>query len=146
MIKQLFEESARVFTCRAVLIVQPFDRICIRSRLQVRGRPMVATSPTRRRFREDPPLRLTRRGRVVLVVLAAGILLVGLWVTADRGAAAGDRGPAPEMITVRSHDTLWGIATRTRPRLDPRTAVQQIMDRNGLSGVIIQPGQRLAVP
>ena len=99
-------------------------------------------------------VRLTRRGRVVLVVVAAMVLLVGLWLTAVRGAVAGlgsDAGARMadqglQSVTVGEHDTLWAIASRNRPGVDPRRTVQRIIDLNGLPGAIIQPGQQLRLP
>lgn len=101
-------------------------------------------------------LRLTRRGRVVLIVTVALALLGGLWLTAGRGAlagAAGDKaGPASasasarESVVVGHHDTLWEIASRARPDVDPRITVRRIIDLNSLPGPIVQPGQRLLLP
>jgi hypothetical protein len=99
-------------------------------------------------------VRLTRRGRLVLVVLAVLILLAGLWMTAGHGAAAGTAkrhgaspsGRAVEVVTVGARDTLWDIAARNRPAVDPRITVQRIIDLNALPDAIIQPGQRLALP
>ncbi|HEY7488153.1 MAG TPA: LysM peptidoglycan-binding domain-containing protein [Streptosporangiaceae bacterium] len=105
-------------------------------------------------------VRLTRRGRVVLIVLAALILLGGLWLTAGRGALAGSKGgrdartgvpPAAQTqglrsVVVGSHDTLWEIAARARPDVDPRITVRRIIDLNSLSTPIVQPGQRLLLP
>lgn len=99
----------------------------------------------------EGPVRLTRRGRVVLVALAATLLLVGFWVTAGRGQEAGaSPSVAPsrprEAVIAGDHDTLWAIAVRTRPEVDPRITVQRLIDINGLDDGVIQPGQRLTLP
>ncbi|RAY10825.1 LysM peptidoglycan-binding domain-containing protein [Actinomadura craniellae] len=96
-------------------------------------------------------MRLTRRGRVVLVAAVAALLVVAFWLTAGRGARAGDdvrQGPPTGVrtVVVDGDDTLWAIAARARPNRDPRVTVHLIRELNGLSGSIIRPGQRLIVP
>ncbi|GAA3926822.1 hypothetical protein GCM10023085_05210 [Actinomadura viridis] len=103
-----------------------------------------------------PPLRLTRRGRAVVVSFIAGLLLVLLWLTAGLGASAGDKEDATppaatpaarvKTVVVEPGETLWEIATRDDPDGDPRITVQRIADLNGLSDSIVQPGQRLRMP
>jgi hypothetical protein len=108
-------------------------------------------------FTRSPGVRLTRRGRVVLIVAAAAMLLGGLWLTAERGALAGSKaGRAETTSPARTHglesvivgrqDTLWEIASRSRPGVDPRITVRRIIDLNSLSDPIVQPGQRLLLP
>jgi Tfp pilus assembly protein FimV len=97
------------------------------------------------------PIRLTRRGRIVVVIAIALILLVGLWVSARHGARAtsgGERGPVTEResVTVGPSDTLWDIAVRARPEVDPRVTVQRMIDLNALSSAIVNPGQRVYIP
>lgn len=104
-------------------------------------------------------VRLTRRGRTVLIVTVAAALLGGLWLTAGRLALAGAKGgdadkarrapaqsPALESVIVGRHDTLWEIASRARPDVDPRITVRRIIDLNSLADPIVQPGQRLLLP
>jgi hypothetical protein len=91
-----------------------------------------------------------------LIVTVAVALLGGLWLTAGRGALAGSGGGQPgplpakartqESMIVGRHDTLWEIASRARPGVDPRITVRRIIDLNSLPGPIVQPGQRLLLP
>ena len=100
----------------------------------------------------SPALRLTRRGRIVLVgflVFAAGLI----WLAAAGGAAATRSGVPPSVyekdlskVVVRPGDTLWSIAARAEPDADPRLVVQQISDINALPSAEIAVGQRLWVP
>lgn len=97
------------------------------------------------------PIRLTRRGRVVVVCTVALSILAGLWLGARRGAgAASDGGERvtgiQESVVVGPHDTLWGIAVRTRPGVDPRITVQRMIDLNALPGSIVNPGQKVFLP
>lgn len=99
------------------------------------------------------PIRLTRRGRAVLVAFAATVTLVSLWLTVGPGALAGSRdgGPAPShpsrTVVVERGDTLWDIAAGADPGTDPRLVVQRIIDLNGLGGdPTVQPGQELRLP
>jgi len=97
------------------------------------------------------PIRLTRRGRVVVICAVALVLLGGLWVGARHRAGAtseGGGGPrvTPESVVVGPHDTLWGIAVRKRPGVDPRITVQRMIDLNSLSSAIVNPGQRVYIP
>ena len=119
------------------------------------------------RCASTPPVRLTRRGRVVVVVFAAliatvlsfGLGLAAPWAGAApvNGVASG--GPAgvaaaglasglasSVSVVVQPGDTLWSIATAAAPRVDPRVTVQKIIDRNGLSSAQIQAGQVLVLP
>lgn len=97
-------------------------------------------------------VRLTPRGRVVVVAAVALVLLTAFWLGARRGAGAtsgGDRTvdrAVPESVIVGRHDTLWTIAVRARPGVDPRVTVQRMIDLNTLSGSIINPGQRVLLP
>ena len=95
----------------------------------------------------QPPLRLTRRGRAVVLSffilmasMASAILLAGA-SRADEPAT----GPAPSVV-VQPHDTLWSIATRTSPRRDPYAAVADIRRINHLDGYVVHPGQTLELP
>jgi hypothetical protein len=174
MIKQLFEESARVLSvpCDTTSYSRSIEPSFEDRRLAVReGRQMGATAHTYQRVRQQerrrpqgcrvPPnraagVRLTRRGRTVLIVILALALLGALWLTAGRGALAGAKarvgGPVPakfrtpESVIVGRHDTLWEIASRARPDVDPRITVRRIIDLNSLPDPIVQPGQRLLLP
>jgi hypothetical protein len=97
------------------------------------------------------PLRLTRRGRVVVVCAVALVLLAGFWAGARHGARAtsgGERGTevARESVIVGPHDTLWGIAVRARPDVDPRVTVERMIDLNALSSAVVNPGQKIYIP
>jgi hypothetical protein len=94
-----------------------------------------------------PPLRLTRRGRTVVLaffVLLASLASAVLFTTASR-ASDPDAGPAPTVV-VQPHDTLWSIATRTSPRRDPYAAVAEIQRLNNLEGYVVHPGETLVLP
>ncbi|WP_165966823.1 LysM domain-containing protein [Actinomadura sp. 7K507] len=99
------------------------------------------------------PIRLTRRGRVVLVLFAATVTLVSLWLTVGPGALAGGgeshhAGAAPaRTVVVEPGDTLWGIAVDADPGADPRVVVQRILDLNSMGGdPTVRPGQELRLP
>ncbi|MEU8802554.1 LysM peptidoglycan-binding domain-containing protein [Spirillospora sp. NPDC048819] len=99
------------------------------------------------------PIRLTRRGRTVLVLFAATVALVVLWLTVGPGALAGGReshrGPSTtaESVVVEPGDTLWEIASDADPGTDPRLVVQRIIDLNGLGGdPTVRPGQQIRLP
>ena len=95
-------------------------------------------------------LTLTRRGRVVLAVLAAAPLVTGLAVGAlgSEGAVASSTAATTEFttVTVDGGDTLWQLAAELAPTADPRDVISDIVRLNGLSTSEVQPGQQLAVP
>lgn len=87
----------------------------------------------------------------MVVVAIALVLLAGFWVSARhwaRAASGGEPGPvaAPESVVVGPHDTLWDIAVRTRPGVDPRVTVERMIDLNALPDAVVNPGQRVYIP
>ena len=90
------------------------------------------------------PLRLTRRG-VVLLAVSVAVLAVGLvlsaWLSAPNAAAG--RPAQPATVVVHDGDTLWSIAGRVAPERDPRAAVADLQRANHLVGVELTPGQVL---
>jgi Tfp pilus assembly protein FimV len=101
---------------------------------------------------ETPHLRLTRRGRSVLVtsaVLAASLI----WFAAATAAQASDHGTKPgpaghsmSQIVVQPGQTLWSIAAQADPSADTRLVIQQIVAANSLTTENIAAGQHLWVP
>jgi hypothetical protein len=97
-------------------------------------------------------VRLTRRGRVVVVLAIAMLVLGALWVgTRAIGLASSGREAAPATegapwVTVRPGDTLWEIAHAVSADDDPGPLIRQIMELNGLSDTLIRPGSRLYLP
>jgi hypothetical protein len=83
-----------------------------------------------------------------LVLIALGVLWLG--TRAAVTASSGDAGPLRDRglpwVTVHQGDTLWGIASAVSAGEDPASVVRQIMNLNGLSGSLIQPGGRLYLP
>jgi LysM domain len=95
-----------------------------------------------------PTLRLTRRGRAVVVLL---VLLAALGAFAIRGAPAASTDvvhhPRTSMVVVSPGETVWDIARRVAPGADPRTVVAEIEDLNSLADAgSIRVGQPLYVP
>jgi LysM domain-containing protein len=114
--------------------------------------PVTTPSGARSAARPEPPLRLTRRGRLVLrslVVLVLLALMAGVALTMARGADAAD-GPA-RTVAVAHHvvlpgETLWGIATSLAPHADPRDTIARILEFNTLSSSAVHAGQIVAIP
>ncbi|MFZ8927347.1 MAG: LysM peptidoglycan-binding domain-containing protein, partial [Candidatus Nanopelagicales bacterium] len=89
-------------------------------------------------------LRITRRGRLVVVALALlVVLLPGAWRAV---ATAQVEGPSTVAVTVQPGDTLWGIASAIDPGADPRGLIAEIREVNGLTQSGLVPGQQLQVP
>ena len=104
------------------------------------GRLAEAESPVR-------PVRLTRRGVVVLAVavaLAGGLLLLTAHLSAGSPAAR-PAIPPGTVVTVQPGDTLWSIAGEVAPGRDPRRVVEQLRRSNHLDSVSLTPGQTLKV-
>ncbi|MEZ0493557.1 LysM peptidoglycan-binding domain-containing protein [Kineococcus sp. TBRC 1896] len=95
------------------------------------------------------PLRLTRRGRL-LVTCTAVTALTGAVVAvtgAYTGAAAGaEQAPAPVVLTVAPGQTLSSLAAQWAPGEDWRDVAGEIVDLNGLPSMALQAGQRLTMP
>ena len=94
-------------------------------------------------------VRLTRRGRVVVVVAALLVAFaIGVFVTAAGSVATQSPGtPEPtRIVQVHSGDTLWGIASELADDGDVRSMMEQIERLNALDSSVLQAGQRLVVP
>jgi LysM domain len=106
------------------------------------------------RPRDTPvaPLRLTRRGRVV-VALAAALLVTMVSLLLAGVAQATNDGPSSHaarenlvQVIVRPGQSLWSVAESADPDQDTRAVIQQIIDLNSLNGDTVFAGQQLWVP
>jgi LysM domain len=106
------------------------------------------------RPRDTPaaPLRLTRRGRLVVVTAAALLVTVVSLLLAGVAQATND-GPSPRaarqnlvQVVVHPGQSLWSVAESADPDQDPRAVIQQIIDLNSLNGDTVFAGQQLWVP
>ena len=130
--------------------VQPLTSVPVLSRPVLSGSVMPAAGPATGAAAFHR-LRLTRRGRIVLAVLAV-LMVCGLFVAGASAARAS--GPASahggsgaaERVAVQPGDTLWSIAQSAAPNADARTIVQEILQANRLTTANITAGQRLWVP
>lgn len=100
--------------------------------------------------KQAAPLQLTRRGRLVLIVLplllAAGLLAVliaGAFAPAHATASA--EGPGLTEVTVMQGESLWSLARTYAPEQDARDVVAQIQDLNHLDGPL-RAGQTITIP
>jgi hypothetical protein len=115
----------------------------------MRGKEYAVVTTGMRRGGQPAPLRLTRRGRVVVLaffILLASLASAVLWTTASR-AEDPPAGPAPTVV-VQPDDTLWAIAARTSPGRSPHAVVAEIRRLNGLGhdDIAIHVGDTLVVP
>jgi len=98
------------------------------------------------------PLRLTRRGRVVVATAAALLVTVVSLLLAGAAQATND-GPSSRatrqnivQVAVHPGQSLWSVAESADPDQDPRAVIQQIIDLNSLNGDTVFAGQQLWVP
>lgn len=97
-----------------------------------------------------PPLRLTARGRRLLLSLAVagGVGLAALLHGLVAGDGAGGLHLAgQDSVVVRPGDTLWSIASSVAGgNEDVRVVVAEIREVNGLHGSDLVPGEVLRLP
>jgi hypothetical protein len=105
--------------------------------------------PVEDRRQNRAAVRLTRRGRAVAVlcVLALAVAL-GLLLRQPSSEAGAETRPhaAYEYVVVPPGETLWQIAERVAPDVDPRVTIMRIQDLNGLPDAAVAAGQRIALP
>ena len=93
-------------------------------------------------------VRLTRRGRAVVVVAAlvlvllAGFFLGSVAVGTDEAGQA----PATEIVMVEPGQSLWSIASELTTEGDVRSTMREIERLNALDTVALSAGQKLRVP
>lgn len=108
------------------------------------ARAVTGRNPSRR----NPAMRLTRRGRALLVLLAAALLFVvfSMGRATSRAGSYGARAPG-QTIVIQRGETLWQVARRIAPDTDPRVTVQRIIELNDLGAAdLVRPGQQLVLP
>jgi hypothetical protein len=100
---------------------------------------------------QPSPVRLTRRGRVVVLLTLLSLLLVAFSLgrsahSEAAGPAATQGKPAYAQTTVHQGETLWSVARRIAPGHDPRATVERIRELNNLDSASVRAGQLLVVP
>lgn len=98
------------------------------------------------------PLRLTRRGRLVLIGLpamltaAAALTMLGFF-TAPAMASNGEPDVTRTVqVSVGPGESLWGLAQEYAPDRDPRDVVADMMELNNLGDDRIPAGVQLFIP
>ena len=93
-------------------------------------------------------VRLTRRGRLVLLGLFAVVAFVVTTMLGGESAATGESGAPVQTRTVMvgQGDTLWEIAAEVAEPGEVREMIHHIQELNALSDVSLRQGQELAVP
>jgi hypothetical protein len=99
---------------------------------------------------KPPRLRLTPRGRRVLLTLAATPLVIAALFFAlnGGGATATLSGSTQEFtyVTVEAGQSLWQLAEQLAPNADPREVIARIVQLNQLESSDVGAGQELAIP
>ncbi len=121
-----------------------------------RERRLAESAPARPIPATRTPVRLTRRGRIVVGVLAvigAAALASLIWLAVAGRAEASSQLKAVDSSTssvqrvvVTPGETLWGIATAVDPGADPRIVIPQIVELNSLRSTEVSAGEVLWVP
>ena len=97
-----------------------------------------------------PGVRLTRRGRLVLTLSSLVLLVLVAVLTSGGGPAVAGSEPGAaataDLVTVRPGETLWSIAQRESPGVDPRKTIARILDLNALDSAAVQAGSVLLLP
>ncbi len=98
-----------------------------------------------------PRLRITRRGKAVLATVLSipAVVVIGMMATAGGPAvASAEQGATTEFayVTVSAGESLWDVAERVAPSLDPRDVIADIERLNGLEGSGVAAGESLAIP
>ena len=111
---------------------------------------MSASTASQQHSTTGSHMRLTRRGRVlVLAVLVAVVFAAfSLGRSASQAAPPSAAAPAasPRAVTVQAGESLWSMARRVAPDNDPREVVARIRDLNDLTSAHLTPGQQLLLP
>lgn len=112
----------------------------------------MSTTPASPALRSTGPatssVRLTRRGRLVVLALALlAVLAVGV-LLASGSVATGEPGTAEptEIVVVGAGDTLWDIASDLSDDGDVRAMIDRIEKLNALDSGMVVVGQQLVVP
>ena len=109
------------------------------------ARPHLVLVPTGRDAARaaQPPLRLTRFGRLVVALLVAAVVsLLAVGLAGQLASASGE----PRIVTVTAGQTLSGIAARELPQLPVTDGVVELQVANSLSTTEIHVGQQLVIP
>jgi hypothetical protein len=95
-----------------------------------------------------PALRLTRRGRVAVLLFFVALVFLALTLFGGQSAATGEAGVPVEMrtIMVGEGDTLWGIASEMAEPGEVREMIHYLQRLNALPDASLRRGQELAVP
>jgi hypothetical protein len=115
---------------------------------RIRVAPPTPRPTTRRSGRSGRSVRLTRRGRVVAVLVFLGLALAAMTLMGGWATATLDGGtPEPvRVVEVAPGDTLYDIAADLAQPGEVRAMVHKIQELNSLPGASIEEGQKLAVP
>lgn len=97
------------------------------------------------RPRRRPPVRLTRRGRIVALALLLALAAAVAILVAPQSRAADPVGPA-RVAVVLPGDTLWDITARNSDGRDPFRVIEEIRRLNDLPGYTVYAGQELILP
>jgi LysM repeat protein len=103
-----------------------------------------------RTHENPPPVRLTRRGRIVVAGVSA-VLIGALSVALATAAQATHTGSASlgryvTKVTILPGESLWSVAEAYDPNADTRLIIQEIQQLNSMAGDQVQPGEVLWVP
>lgn len=117
---------------------------------QITQAPSVRVPAVRRSEGAAPQtgsVRLTRRGRLVVLVLAlAFVLAVGVALGGVSVASEDAEPQATRVVVVDEGDTLWGIASEVADDGEVREMVSEIRNLNALDSAVITLGQKIHVP
>lgn len=147
-----FERSSQKGTIMALAAPFPAARPITRPLARQAARPGTRSAATGRRelSADRGAVRLTRRGRIVLVLVSTGFLLLAVLlsgrITADAGTSLVDQGRATGVVVVQPGESLWQIARAIAPEVDPRETVSAIRTLNGLGDSTLVAGQSIVVP
>ena len=91
-------------------------------------------------------VRLTRRGRAVVVLAVLMAMLVAGFSLGHTPSQAESHVVKPRTVTVQAGETLWTLASRIAPHADPRLVIAEIQQLNHLRTPTVFGGQQLVVP
>lgn len=95
----------------------------------------------------SPKVRLTRRGRLLVLIMVLACLAGLFLLSAGRSEAGSQASVATTTrVVVQPGQTLWQVAAEAMPGTDTREAITHIRELNALTSSVVRPGQALVVP